>query len=154
MGTDEDGATFLPGEQSLLDRVGPQVPAHLEALAGDYLPSARLLARRTAELHLALGDGAGHAGLETVSYTREYRQAIYEAKRGLTGQAFGPLRNKVPRICRTSQEPRQRVSCRSRGRSRLARAIPRAQHLGFQNAGAWRLPPEPGSLHRQRFCYN
>jgi trehalose synthase-fused probable maltokinase len=82
----------------LLDLAGEATPAVLETWAAGYFDSARLLGKRTAEMHLALGDGAGVTGFDPEPFTPEYQHDIYEAMRSLTLRAFDMLRNKLDEL--------------------------------------------------------
>jgi maltose alpha-D-glucosyltransferase/alpha-amylase len=78
-----------------LDLAGAAVPPALERLAGGYFGSARLLGRRTAEMHIALGDAAGDPTFEPEPFTSQYQHDIYEAMRSLASHAFDMLKKKL-----------------------------------------------------------
>jgi maltose alpha-D-glucosyltransferase/alpha-amylase len=68
---------------------------------GPYLESARLLGRRTAELHLALASDPTNPAFAPESFTPLYQRSLYQSMRVLTQQVFHLLRSRaheVPQI--------------------------------------------------------
>ncbi|MDQ3928114.1 MAG: putative maltokinase, partial [Chloroflexota bacterium] len=80
----------------LLEMLGQEVPAPVSEALGSYLDSARLLGRRTAEMHLALASGEDDPAFGPEPFTREYMRSRYQSVSGLVEQAFGLLANKAP----------------------------------------------------------
>ncbi len=70
----------------------PQVAAEL---VGTYLESARLLGRRTAELHLALASIGEDAAFAPEPFTPFYQRSLYQSMRNLTTRIFGLLRKEA-----------------------------------------------------------
>ncbi|HET9495640.1 MAG TPA: putative maltokinase, partial [Chloroflexia bacterium] len=64
-------------------------------LMGDYLERARLLGKRTAELHLALSAGRDDAAFGPRPFTSYYQRSVYQAMRRLTGQTMFLLRREL-----------------------------------------------------------
>jgi trehalose synthase-fused probable maltokinase len=81
--------------QHVLDLAAMPLPKPMEQLAGDYIASARLLGERTAQLHLALGEGGDDKAFAPEPFTPAYQQAILHSMIGLTGQVFALLRDKL-----------------------------------------------------------
>jgi trehalose synthase-fused probable maltokinase len=85
----------VPRDKHLLALAGGPVPPIIQDLAGSYLDSLRVLARRTAQMHLALGGGTGDRAFDPEPYTPEYQRAFYRSSIALTEQAFGLLRDRM-----------------------------------------------------------
>jgi maltose alpha-D-glucosyltransferase/alpha-amylase len=67
-------------------------------LFGGYLESARLLGRRTAELHLALASDADHPSFAPEPVTPMYQRSMYQSMRGAAQQTFRLLRSKAGEV--------------------------------------------------------
>jgi maltose alpha-D-glucosyltransferase/alpha-amylase len=89
-------AELIPATLPELARLEP--PAILEDLAGGYLPQARLLGRRTAELHLALSSGADDPAFAPETFTGHYRRSIYQSLRSNARTTFDLLRRRLPTL--------------------------------------------------------
>ncbi len=63
---------------SLLELAENTIPAEAKQLIGDYIGSAELLGRRTAELHVALSSGQGDAAFDPEPYAKQDQQAFSE----------------------------------------------------------------------------
>ncbi len=66
-----------------------------EELIDTYLETARLLAQRTAELHLTLIDQEDDPAFAPESFTPFYQRSVYQSLRNLKGNVFQTLRQKV-----------------------------------------------------------
>jgi len=71
------------------------VPQIIGELLGNYLDSARLLARRTAELHRALSSRADIPDFGPEPFTTFYRQGIYHRMLGQLNRSFEMLRGEA-----------------------------------------------------------
>jgi trehalose synthase-fused probable maltokinase len=71
------------------------VPSKVMALTQDYLASARVLAERTAQLHLALGEGAGDDAFEPEPFTPAYEASLFVSMNATATEAFALLRGKL-----------------------------------------------------------
>jgi len=80
----------LPARSTLLDLAAMEPPPVRELFISS-LAGARLLGRRTAELHLALAE-ASEEGLGTEPYTALDQRSNYQSKRNLTGKVLRQLR--------------------------------------------------------------
>ena len=65
---------------------------------GPYLESARLLGRRTAELHLALSSDPEDPAFSPEPFTPFKRRSTYQSMRTLTRQVFRVLRGRLSRV--------------------------------------------------------
>ena len=79
----------------LTDAAGSDVPAVVEGRVGPYLAAVRLLGRRTAELHNALGGAPETSVLAPEPFSMLYQRSIYQSLRGLTRTVLDTLRGRV-----------------------------------------------------------
>jgi maltose alpha-D-glucosyltransferase/alpha-amylase len=86
-------AELIPVTLPELARLEP--PAILEESAGGYMAQARLLGRRTAELHLALTADREHAAFAPEPFTGHYRRSIYQSLRNNARTTFDLLRRRL-----------------------------------------------------------
>jgi maltose alpha-D-glucosyltransferase/alpha-amylase len=68
------------------------------ALIGDFLDSARLLGRRTAEMHLCLASEQRLPEFKPEAFSKLYQRALYQSMRSLTGKAMPLLRRQYNRL--------------------------------------------------------
>jgi maltose alpha-D-glucosyltransferase/alpha-amylase len=96
---DQDRAP--PAEDgTALDLAMVETTARAEEMIDTYLETARLLARRTAEMHLALAAPTDDPGFRPEPMTPLYQRGRYQSLRNLTNQIFLQLRhrqNDIPR---------------------------------------------------------
>lgn len=83
-----------PGDDHLLDLASAGVPQNVASAIGPYLDSARLLGRRTAEMHVALASGANDPAFEPEPFTFDYQRALFDGMQSLTGYAFDLLQRR------------------------------------------------------------
>ena len=74
------------------------VPPGLTTAIDDGLDAARLLGRRTAELHLALAGDAGDPAFSPEVSTPAYRRALAQSMTALTARNFALLRRQLPAL--------------------------------------------------------
>lgn len=86
-----------------------ELPGAAEQLAGDYLDSARLLGRRTAELHLALASSSGHPAFDPEPFSAANQQALCQGILGLLQTNFLLLRLQQPGLPSGMQEEAEHV---------------------------------------------
>ena len=90
-----------------LDLLGQETPAPGRKALGSYLESARLLGKRTAEMHVALASGESDPAFAPYRFTPEYQREVYGSMRGLTDNAFELLTGRLgelPDIARTAAD--------------------------------------------------
>ena len=85
----------LPRRRSLLDLAHDGVPQLATESFGAYLDLARLMGRRTAELHAALGSEKDDPRFAPEPFTALYQRSLYQSMRTLTQGVFRTLRSKV-----------------------------------------------------------
>jgi maltose alpha-D-glucosyltransferase/alpha-amylase len=84
-----------PRAGSLLELAAQEPPpAALEAMRG-YLESARLLGRRTSELHRALGAGSSNPSFAPEALSPAYRRSLHRSFQALTARVFWQLRKRA-----------------------------------------------------------
>jgi len=98
--------------QHVLDLAAVPLPEPIEQLAGDYIASARLLGERTAQLHLALGEGGDDKAFAPEPFTPAYQQAIFHSMVGLTEQVAGLLRDKLGDLPETTRRDAEALLAR------------------------------------------
>ncbi len=77
---------------SLLGLSALETPAWMSETAGEYVGAARLLGRRTAEMHLALAAAPDLPDFAPEPFTDFYQRSIYHAMLSLAGRNLGLLR--------------------------------------------------------------
>jgi len=83
---------------SLLELTQVEPPEDVADLIGPYLESARLLGRRTGELHIAFASALDHPAFAAEPFTPYYQRSLYQGARSLTAQTFQTLRSQLPRL--------------------------------------------------------
>ena len=85
----------MPGDQGC-GGDGETPPEKLSELIGQPLELARLLGRRTAEMHAALANSVdGNPAFAPEPYSQTYQRALLQSMRNTTKQAFGVLTARV-----------------------------------------------------------
>jgi len=79
-------------DASLVERIELEIPPDVPELIGDYLEWARLLGRRTAELHIALASEPEDPAFAPEPFTPFYQRSLYQSVRGLARRVFDQLR--------------------------------------------------------------
>ncbi|HEX9989508.1 MAG TPA: putative maltokinase [Chloroflexia bacterium] len=90
-----DGREISPRNQHLLNIISEDIPPHIRQATGPFMEAVGLLGRRTAEMHIALASDPDDPAFAPEPFTEGYQASIYEAMRGLTGQAMSLLRNRM-----------------------------------------------------------
>ncbi len=102
------GSPLLP-QAPLLELVGHDVPVEAEALIGPYLDSARLLARRTAELHLALASDPDDPVFAPEPFDEGFQGYLQQSMGDLTGRIMGLLRARFDDLAPADREDATKV---------------------------------------------
>lgn len=120
-----------PAEVPLLGYIEANNVEHWEELAGGYLATARVLARRTADLHLALAAEPGEPAFAPEPFGKLYQRSIYQSMRNLTGK-----------VCQRLVRERGRLP--ASGRKLADRLVELQEHVlnRFRDA----LDPELGGM--------
>jgi maltose alpha-D-glucosyltransferase/alpha-amylase len=114
----ETGETPRDGLLSLAER---EIPSQIQARVGRYLESARLLGKRTAELHLALCSDPNDPAFRPEPFRVEDGRMFCDSALDLLTRTFGSLRQKLPELPPRAQEDARRLmSLEERIRRRFA----------------------------------
>ncbi len=100
--------TDLP-QEPLLSLAEAPMPAQAAETIGPYLDSARLLGRRTAELHLALASQPQDPVFGLELFSPAYREHLQRDMHKLTGTVFQHLRHHLDELPAAAQDPAQQV---------------------------------------------
>ncbi|HVL81615.1 MAG TPA: maltose alpha-D-glucosyltransferase [Actinomycetota bacterium] len=90
-----------PAPATLTDLARAEPPDAAHELIGPYLESARLLGRRTAELHRSLASYRDDDAFAPEPMTTLYQRSLYQSMRGMVGRVFQQLRGlrrKLPEV--------------------------------------------------------
>jgi maltose alpha-D-glucosyltransferase / alpha-amylase len=101
-----------PEGSGILDLAESEPPPVARDLFGSSVAAARLLGKRTAELHLALAN-AQEEGLGTEPYSALDQRSVYQSKRNLTGRVLRELRLRGPRLTGKLAELSQQLLARA-----------------------------------------
>jgi maltose alpha-D-glucosyltransferase / alpha-amylase len=85
-------------EKSLIALAQEEAPALASELIGTYLPSARLLGTRTAELHLALAHAGENDAFAPEPFTTLYQRSLYQSMRTHGAETLSLLRRHAERL--------------------------------------------------------
>ncbi|MFN2432447.1 MAG: maltose alpha-D-glucosyltransferase [Gemmatimonadota bacterium] len=96
-------------EAPLLELGGRAMPELALELMGPYLENARLLGRRTAELHLALASAPDDPAFAAEPFTPFYQRALYQSLRNLTSRVFGLVRERPAEVAAWTRADPQRL---------------------------------------------
>ena len=110
LGPVPDGArSALPPGRKAAAKGGPQNPDPMDSADGVSLEFARLLGRRTAEMHLALASRADHPAFAPEPFSRLYQRSLYQSMRNLTARVFEQLGKSISRLPEERQDLARRI---------------------------------------------
>ena len=90
---EEAGALCLPGDEGCTATDAP--PADIASLIAEPLELARLLGRRTAEMHAALADDHGNSAFTPEPYSAVYQRGLLQSMRNTTRSAMQTLSKRI-----------------------------------------------------------
>jgi maltose alpha-D-glucosyltransferase / alpha-amylase len=99
----QDGGVAV-SDHSLLDLTAEEPPALVGETLGAYVEFARLLGRRTAELHLALASVDDDPAFAPEPFTGFYQRALYQSMRNLSSRVFLLLNERIGTLPADVQE--------------------------------------------------
>jgi maltose alpha-D-glucosyltransferase/alpha-amylase len=79
---------------SLLNLAEEEIPPMVAEVIGPYIESARVLGKRTAEMHVALCSDWSDPNFAPERFTSLYQRSLYQSMRNRAGETFVTLRNK------------------------------------------------------------
>src|SRR5205085_1078421 len=91
----QEGTAVTVSERSVLDLIAEEPPPLVGEMLGAYLEFARLLGRRTAELHAALASRPDDPAFAPEPFTSFYQRALYQSMRNLTERTFRLLHERT-----------------------------------------------------------
>jgi maltose alpha-D-glucosyltransferase/alpha-amylase len=91
------------------DQLEADPPGPVREAIGSYLDTARLLGKRTAEMHTLLSSEFDNLACAPEPFTLHYQRSIYQTLRNLRGQAFIQLRRKLALLPEPVQETARKV---------------------------------------------
>jgi maltose alpha-D-glucosyltransferase / alpha-amylase len=96
-------------DADLLALTDQDPPALVGEMLGEYVEAARLLGRRTAELHIALASVTDDPAFAPEPFTVLYQRALYQSMRNLTTGVFQLLRERSEALPAEVSEDAQRI---------------------------------------------
>jgi maltose alpha-D-glucosyltransferase / alpha-amylase len=91
----QEGATVTVSDHSVLDLTAEEPPPLVGEMLGAYVELARLLGRRTAELHVALASRPDDPAFAAEPFTSFYQRALYQSMRNLSERVFRLLHERL-----------------------------------------------------------
>ncbi|HVF62245.1 MAG TPA: maltose alpha-D-glucosyltransferase, partial [Thermoanaerobaculia bacterium] len=88
----------------LVDEVATDLPPEVYEVMGTYPATARLLGRRTAELHLALASETEDPAFAPEPFTALYQRSLYQSMRSLAGRTFQLLAQRADTLPEAEQQ--------------------------------------------------
>ncbi|HUG44375.1 MAG TPA: maltose alpha-D-glucosyltransferase [Acidobacteriota bacterium] len=82
----------------LLELASSEIPDDVSVKVGSYLESARLLGKRTAEMHLALASDSERPAFAPEAFNSFSRRSLYQSMRNQAGQVFLSLGGRLDRV--------------------------------------------------------
>ncbi len=98
-----------PGPRNIVDLSEGEIPQPVRELLGAYLETARLMARRTAELHVTLASDPTDAAFAPEPFTPMYQRSLYQSMRGQVRLAMERLKRRRDALPEALREPADRV---------------------------------------------
>ncbi len=95
--------------KSIFDLMGEEPTELVRQMFGGYLESARLLGRRTAELHVALASEPDDPNFTPEPFTKIYQRSLYQSMRNLTRQTFQLFRDQIHLLEESEQEMGRKI---------------------------------------------
>ncbi|RJQ63321.1 MAG: maltose alpha-D-glucosyltransferase [Desulfobacteraceae bacterium] len=89
----------MPTPSGLWPEQGEEaVPHEIFEFVGPYMESARLIGKRTAELHICLAENAEQPEFAPQPFSKLYQRSLYQSMRTLAGKSFLLLRRQASKI--------------------------------------------------------
>ncbi len=107
--TDIDKLPPILEFRSLLDFMQNNVPPFAYEVIGAYLDSARIIGKRTAQMHLALSSNTEDVAFKPEPFGELYQRALSHSLLGLADQIMGSLESKLDSINKETKQLARRV---------------------------------------------
>ena len=99
---------FVP-DHPVLDLVAEDLPANVTESIGTYLEAARLMGRRTGELHVAFASIIDDSAFRPEPFTPDYQRSLFQTVRSWVYRIFNLLRQRMPAIPQETRAAAQLV---------------------------------------------
>ena len=127
------GARELPDTpQDLLELVDQEPPPLVGELVGGYVETARLLGKRTAELHIALSSNREDVAFAPEAFNAMYQRSLYQSVRNLVLRTFQQLREQMDALPASALEAARSVASTESRLLEASRKIIRARIDGMR----------------------
>jgi maltose alpha-D-glucosyltransferase/alpha-amylase len=113
----------LDGQRSVVELSDQEIPPQARELLGSYLETARLMARRIGELHVALASATDSPDFAPEPFTIQYQRSLYQSMRGRIRQTSTVLRQRLHLWPEPLRELAARIAQSDDKLMRLARRI-------------------------------
>jgi maltose alpha-D-glucosyltransferase/alpha-amylase len=123
LGQLEEIDEVAPPTDDLLELAELQVPSHVARLIGPYLESARLLGRRTAQMHVVLGRSERDPAFDPEPFTHFHRRALSHAMDSAAKYALRGLRSRLNQLPEDVQDRARYVLDREEDVRGIARVL-------------------------------
>ena len=98
MARPRDAETLQPARGGTLGLVGREPDQETVGLIGPFLESARLMGRRTAEMHCTLAAATSEPDFAPEPFSGFHRRSLYQSMRNLAGQVLRTLKRALKRL--------------------------------------------------------
>jgi maltose alpha-D-glucosyltransferase/alpha-amylase len=85
------------GQRSVVEWSDQEIPNQVRELMGSYSETARMMARRIGELHVALASVRDNPDFAPEPFTVHYQRSLYQSMRGRVRQTLAALRQRLHR---------------------------------------------------------
>jgi maltose alpha-D-glucosyltransferase / alpha-amylase len=110
-------------QRSAVELSDQEIPAPVQELLGSYLETARIMARRIGEFHVALASVTDNPDFEPEPFTAQYQRSLYQSMRGRIRQTLPVLRQRLANWPEPLRESAQRLGQNEEKLMRLAHRI-------------------------------
>jgi maltose alpha-D-glucosyltransferase/alpha-amylase len=86
---------IIDGQRSAVESSDQEIPSPVRELLGSYLETARLMARRIGELHVALASVSADPAFVPEPFTSQYQRSLYQSMRGRIRQTLAVLQQRL-----------------------------------------------------------
>ena len=141
-------------DSTVLDLADRETPDEVTAQVGTYLESARLLGKRTGELHLELGADCDDKDFAPEPFTPFYQRSLYQSLRNRLYRDFQMLSRQMKTLPERSRAQADRVL---RAQGRHSQTLPDDFAAAFQRHAHTmprRFSSRGSSLYRQGFFHH
>ena len=140
----------LTRKADLQNQTTPPGPLLEELIGGVYREKAKLLGRRTGELHRALAISSDDRAFAPEQFNAMAQRSVYQNMRASLRRAFALLEKKLPTLPDAFRDEAAQVLA-SEKKPRAGTAHSRSPLERDQDPNSRRLSPRPGALHRKGF---